>query len=464
MTRVVVVGGGIAGLAAALELTADPRGIDVILIESTPNVGGKLRISDVGGVAVDEGAEAFLRRVPEGLDLVAALGRTDELVSPAVMSASVWARGKLRPMPARTIMGLPADPETLRGVLSDAEVSRVALDRELPGAAPGEDISVGRWVGERVGRAVVERLVDPLLGGVYAGRADELSLAATVPQLPRDEHSVLAAVERALPSPPEPGSPPGPVFATVTGGLGSLPPSVASAIKLAGGTILAGRTVRRLEHTPGGWRVVHGATNDEQVLEADAVIVAVPATPAARLLAEVAPRAAAELASIEAASMAIVRTAWQIADVPPLASSGYLVPAVYARPVKAVTFASTKWSHLATPDVVVVRSSIGRFGDVADLQRDDAELESVAATELTEFAGFVGQPIDATVTRWGGALPQYAVGHRDRVARIRASVAGVPGLAVCGATYDGVGVPACIRTAKLAVNAVLDGLTPREPS
>jgi oxygen-dependent protoporphyrinogen oxidase len=357
-------------------------------------------------------------------------------------------------------MGLPSNPATLRGVLSAAEVARVTLDRFLPGLAPGDDISVGDWVRRRVGAAVVDRLVDPLLGGVYAGRADDLSLAATIPQLPRDERSLLAAADRAIPAVPSTG----PVFATVTGGMGSLPGSVAGAIEAAGGVIVTGRAVRRLERTDtAGWRVVHGPTTDEQPIEADAVIVALPAGSAARLLTGIAGIAASELAIIETASMAIVTTAWRRDDAPPTASSGYLVPAVYGRPVKAVTFASSKWAHVGSADVVIVRCSIGRHGDVADLQRDDADLVSAAAAELTAYAGYRGAPVESRVTRWGGALPQYAVGHLDRVARIRASVAELPGLAVCGATYDGVGVPACIRSAHQAVAEVLAAVSSREP-
>jgi protoporphyrinogen/coproporphyrinogen III oxidase len=157
--------------------------------------------------------------------------------------------------------------------------------------------------------------------------------------------------------------------------------------------------------------------------------------------------------------MAIITTVWRSDDAPTVASSGYLVPAIYGRPVKAVTFASSKWAHLAGPDVVIVRCSIGRHGDVADLQRDDGDLVAAAAAELTSYAGFRGAPVDSRVSRWGGALPQYAVGHLDRVARIRAAVAAVPGLAVCGATYDGLGVPACIRTGHAAAAQVMAGLT-----
>jgi protoporphyrinogen/coproporphyrinogen III oxidase len=455
VSHVVVVGAGIAGLAAGHRLALE--GIEVTVVEGAAIVGGKLRISEVAGVAVDEGAEMFLRRVPEALDLVAALGRSEQLVSPVTTSAAVWARGSLRPIPTGTVMGVPSDPASLLGVLSEPEVARVEQDRELPGDPPGEDIAVGEWIGRRLGRAVVDRLVDPLLGGVYAGRADLLSLAATMPQLPRDERSVLAAAARVMPATPSTE----PVFATVTAGLGSLPAALVAAITDRGGHVVTGRPVRRLERTAAGWRVIHGPTTDEQAIEADAVVLAVPAAPAARLLADVAPAASAQLASIEADRMAIVTTAWQPRDAPPPAGSGYLVPAGYGRPVKAVTFASAKWAHLAG-DLVMVRSSVGRHGDTAALQRDDADLVEQVVAELTSYAGFSGTPVDARVTRWGGGLPQYAVGHLDRVARIRSAVAAMPGLAVCGATYDGVGVPACIRTGLAAADQLLAVVRTRE--
>jgi oxygen-dependent protoporphyrinogen oxidase len=175
--------------------------------------------------------------------------------------------------------------------------------------------------------------------------------------------------------------------------------------------------------------------------------------------------AASELATVEAASLAIVTTAWRSEDAQPPAGSGYLVPATTGRPVKAVTFASQKWPHLAVGGLVVVRCSIGRHGDVGEIQRDDVDLVEAAVHELRTYAAFRGRPLDARVSRWAGALPQYAVGHVSRVARIRGAVSAQPGLAVCGATYEGVGVPACIRTARAAAAAALasaDGL--RSPS
>jgi oxygen-dependent protoporphyrinogen oxidase len=194
------------------------------------------------------------------------------------------------------------------------------------------------------------------------------------------------------------------------------------------------------------------------------VVLAVPAAPAARLLQPVAPWAAAELSGVDYASVALVTFALPAAEVAGrLSGTGFLVPPVEGRLLKAATYASAKWAWLAAAagDSVVVRVSIGRHGETADLQRGDAELATLALRELSAAVGTPLHPLDRVVTRWGGALPQYAVGHLDRVARIRRSVADQPGLAVCGAVYDGVGVPACIASAQAAATRVLAHLAER---
>src|SRR4051812_40131050 len=353
MTHVVVVGGGIAGLAAAYALARNDR--RVTIVEAAPCVGGKLRTSEVDGIAVDEGAEQLLQRVPEAVELVRAVGLGDDLVTPARSGAGLVARGSLQPLPAGTVMGVPGSLRSLRAVLSAGELARAAADVVLPARSVSDDKSVADFVGQRLGRGVVDRLVEPLLGGVYAGRPELLSATATLPAaLTENSGSLLRAVRR-MTATSQGGDP---VFAGVRGGLGRLPEAV---LRASGAEIVLRRTVRRLERTADGWRVVHGPTTDEQATECDAVVVAVPAAPAARLLADVAPTAAAELASVDYASMAIVTTVWGDADVP--AGTGYLVPAVERRPVKAVTFTSAKWG-LAIDGRQVVRCSIGRYGEV----------------------------------------------------------------------------------------------------
>jgi protoporphyrinogen/coproporphyrinogen III oxidase len=437
--HVVVIGGGIAGLAAAYDLSR--HGEQVTVVEAAAYVGGKLRVSEVDGIAVDEGAEQLLQRVPEGVALVRAVGLGDELVSPVRSGAGLVTDGSLRPLPGGTVMGVPGSLASLRDILTPGELARAAADVVLPERSVDEDMSVARFVGRRLGRGVVDRLVEPLLGGVYAGRPELLSAQATLPpQLTSSRGSLLRAVRRMATSAGD-GSP---VFASLRGGLGRLPDALVRASTVQ---VVLRRTVRRIERTADGWRVVHGATTDEQAIDCDALVVAVPATPAARLLADVAPTAAAELADIDYASMAIVTTVWREADVP--SGTGYLVPAIERRPVKAATFTSAKWG-LPTGDRQVIRCSIGRHGDVADLQRDDEELVELAAAELRDRLGFRGKPVASRLSRWGGGLPQYAVGHIDRVRRVREAVAAQPGLAVCGAAYDGVGVPACIRSGQLA--------------
>ncbi len=454
----VVVGGGIAGLAAAHALGR--HGVRVTLLEGSDRTGGKLRGSDVAGVRIDEGAESILVRVPEGVDLLHEVGLGEEIVHPATSKAALFSRGALRALPSDTVMGVPGDLGSLErsGVLSNRGMSRLALDVLLPRTFVGEDVSVGAYVAARLGQEVVDRLVDPLLGGVYAGRADELSLEATLPQLAplAREHRSLLRAARASRAAATVSS--GPVFASVPGGLGRFAEVLTDSVRAQGASVATGSTVRRLEWAAGGWRVVSGPTSDETVLEADAVVIATPAGPTARLLSSIAPEAADALDAIAYASMAIVTLALQpVADLPEM--SGWLVPAVEGRLVKAVTLFGRKWPQVgAGSGVVLVRCSVGRFGDVTDLQRSDDELVTGCLADLSDMLGASLTLVESRVSRWGGGLPQYAVGHRGRVAAIRSAVAELPGLAVCGAAYDGIGIPACIRSSGVAVEQVLAGL------
>ncbi|MBO0805695.1 MAG: protoporphyrinogen oxidase, partial [Nocardiopsaceae bacterium] len=250
-----------------------------------------------------------------------------------------------------------------------------------------------------------------------------------------------------------------PVFVSLADGLGALPEAVARA---SNADIRTGAMVRELTRTERGWRLTVGSAANPEHLDASAVIIAVPAAAASRLLSRTDRGASASLAAIPYASMAIITLAFRAGDFPSAhaARSGYLVPAVDGRAVKAATFSTIKWPYLAErgDGVHVVRCSVGRSGEVALLQREDKDLAALAAAELGEATGLTAAPVDWRVTRWGGALPQYNVGHLDRVAAIREAVAAHPGLAVAGAAYDGVGIPACVSTARSAVTQVLAGL------
>jgi protoporphyrinogen/coproporphyrinogen III oxidase len=454
----VVVGAGIAGLAAAFFLRDAPCRVTVL--EGAPRLGGKLAVSEIAGVAVDEGAEALLARRPEGTGLAAAVGLAGHLVWPATTAARIWSRGRMRALPRHQVMGVPADLSELAatGLVSAEGMARARQDLDRPATERDGDVPVAGFVAARFGQEVVDRLVDPLLAGVYAGRAEELSFEATLPALAAESgrHASLAAAAAALlPGPgEEEGSPP--VFTTLATGLGTLPGAVAVA---SGATVRTGAMVRGLARAADGWRLTVGSAHEEEYLLADFVVLAAPASPVARLLAGVpgASAAVTALREIRYASMAIATLAYPAAAFPgPLEGSGYLVPAADGRPVKAVTFATVKWPHLrdAAAGLVIVRCSLGRIGEEALLQSTDEELAAVAAADLAAATGARGAPVASRVSRWGGGLPQYTVGHLDRVARIRAAVAGQPGLAVCGAAYDGIGIPACVATARLAAGQI----------
>ncbi|NPC97984.1 protoporphyrinogen oxidase [Nocardioides sp. zg-DK7169] len=450
--RVAVVGAGLAGLTAAHDLAA--RGSEVVVLEAADRVGGKVRRADVAGVTVDVGAEAMLNRRPEGVGLAAELGL--EVEHPAVTSSRIWTRGALRPLP-RSLMGVPLDLDQLEasGVLSPEGLARVRLEPTLPPEVLDDDVTVGDLVARRLGEEVVDRLVEPLLGGVYAGHARLLSARAAVPQLlALARRGSLVELGAALPSGADT-----PVFAGLPGGMGRLPEALA-----AGLDVRLSTTVRGLERTEGGLRLVTGPTTAPVPLDVDAVVLATPAAASARLLAEVAPAAAADLADVEYASMAVVSLAFRVADAAALeatGSSGFLVPPVDGRRIKASTFSFAKWEWVrragaaAEEPLVYLRTSLGRHREEAALQASDEELVAWSLADLAEATGLTATPVDAHVQRWGGGLPQYALGHLDRVARVRAAVERVPGLAVCGAAYDGVGIPAVIASARAAVARLL---------
>ncbi len=483
--HVVIVGGGISGLAAAFFLRDEA--VRVTVLEGSPRLGGKLSVSEIGGIAVDEGAEALLVTRPEGIALIAEAGLSDQRTVPGPTSSAIWTLGALRPLPRRQFMGVPSDMTELAksGVLSDEGVARASQDLELPPTARDGDVPVAEYVGARLGEEVVDRLVDPLLGGVYAGRSAELSFEATLPALAAAsrKHRSLAEAARSLLPPPVPAPAPagpaqaagtragGSVFTTLAGGLGMLPAYLA---KASGAEVRTATMARELVPAGSGWRLTVGSAAAPEHLDADAVILAIPARPAGRLITDVPGVSAAVTAfgEIGYASMVIVTLAYPQSAFPgpglaALGWSGYLVPAVDGRAVKAATFSTVKWPHLAgatasgSGPLEIVRCSVGRIGEEALLQRTDDELAALAAAELAEATGVRGGPAAARVTRWGGALPQYTVGHLDRVATIRATVAAQPGLAVCGAAYDGVGIPACIATARAAATQVMAFLAAR---
>ncbi len=428
-----------------------------MLVEQTGQLGGKGRTVELAGASYDVGAEAFLARRPEVLNLADELGIADEVVHPSGASATIRAGGRTSRLPAGTFMGVPSSADSVAPVLSEQGLATVRAEPELPPMTWSEaDVSLGLLLRARMGDEVVDRLVDPLLGGVYAGSADGLGLRAVAPALASafdgGARSVTEAA-RASASPAPGDGPKLPVFGAFRGGYRRL---VDELLRQGTPEVRCGSPVRSLTRSGHGWRLEIGAAPASETLDADAVVLAVPPPSARKLLSGVAPVAAEAFAEVDLASMVVFGLA-----LPPEVtlpdSSGVLIARGETRTdgtpltAKAFTFSSRKWPHLrGSGGEVLVRGSVGRAGEESVLRRNDAELLDAVIGDLTDLTGVRARPVDTVVVRWGGGLPQYGVGHRDKVAGIERAVAATPGLAVAGAALHGVGVPACLSTGEAA--------------
>jgi len=464
--RVAVVGGGITGLTVAFTLLEARPDLEVNVIEADQRVGGKVRTGRFAGHQVDAGADAFLARVPEGIDLCRRLGLADELVTPAVRSAYLYSRGALRPFPGGLVLGVPTDLDALArsGVISPEGITRAALDLTMGPDQPGTpDESVGALVRRRLGDEIYDVLVGPLLSGVNAGNADHLSVAAGTPQFAAalEQHGSLIAGARAQRQASVATG--APVFFGLPGGTQTLTDTLAERILAAGGRIQTGTTVDAIA-TAGG--TGYGVTTRSRssgvevvgALETDVVIVSTPMFVTGRLLAPFAPGAAREMSELEYASAVMVVLAIAREEIDhPLDASGFLVSASEPLVLTACSWASSKWAHLADDRVAILRASAGRHHDRRALEMGDEELVEVLLDDLATTMGVRGRPEEVRVTRWDRSLPQFRPGHLERVQRWHQELQEkAPGLFATGAGFEGLGLPACIRQARATAEQALD--------
>ncbi|MDQ3947164.1 MAG: protoporphyrinogen oxidase [Actinomycetota bacterium] len=463
--RVVVVGGGIAGLVAAYELME--RGLQVTVVEAEGRFGGKIATTrTVDGLVIEAGADSFLSAKPAGLALCERLGISSRVIDtrPEDRRIFVWSRGRLRPLPDGLVLGSPARAGALlrSGLLSPAGAARMALDLAVRPRRDGAEESIGDFFTRRLGREAYDRVVEPLLAGIHAGDARQLSLPALFPRF-ADMERIHGGLVRAALATRRNGGGPGPAaeghsaFVSLVGGMSELTESLVAMLSSGGARLLGGCRAEHLAPEGGGWRV---GLEPAATLESDAVVLATPAFVTAGLVRTLSPPAAALLEAIPHASTATVSLAYRAGDTGRAPQGyGFVVPRVERRQLIAATWSSNKWPSRVIPGRhVVVRGYVGGIGRESVLNDTDDALVHLVRSELKILAGVDGQPVHTEVHRYPQGMPQYTIGHLDRVARIRAQLADWPGLAVTGAAYGGVGIPDCITDATATAVSIADFL------
>ncbi len=467
MTRLVIIGGGIAGLSAAYFALTRPQNPpdEVIVLEKADCWGGKIATERVDGFVIEGGPDTFIAMKPWGMALARELGIADRLhgSNPKQKATYILHQGRLHPLPGGLTMMIPTDfGGMLRtGLISWPGKLRMGLDFLLPPAkSPGEE-SLGRFVSRRLGREAYEALIEPLMSGIYAGDGDQLSLQATFPYLRDLEVKHGGLVRGALAAKRERmkrnGAAPGSrsMFVTPRTGLAELVEALVARLRELGAELRLGADATHLARP----RTLYQLTlASGETLTTDYLILATPAFVSARLLRPYDPELASLLDAIPYASTATVTLAYPLADVPhPLDGYGYVIPRKEGRRALACTWTSTKFPHRAPEGMALLRVFVGRAGQEAAIDWTEEGLLDIAREELRLTLGVTAEPLLHRVFIWPRAMPQYNVGHPARVGRILAGLDRWPGLALAGNAYHGIGIPDCIHSGEMAVGRVLRG-------
>jgi oxygen-dependent protoporphyrinogen oxidase len=460
MKPVVIVGGGIAGLAAAYELHR--QHLPFVLLESGPRVGGVVLSEQIDGYTIDGGPDALLIQKPEGIKLCEELGLGDQLVSTKLPRLAFIQRGgRLHALPAASVLGIPTEwgPFIKSGLFSWAGKARMGAEMFIPPRRDLGDESIGAFMTRRFGAEATTYLAEPLLAGIHAGDVDRLSVRALFPRFPEEEarHGSLLRAFRRQPKRPASGDG---AFKSLPGGLSDMIRALVAT--LPADSIRLRTSVSRIEKQANGFQV---ETTAGHVLATDAVVMAAPAYAASIILRTLAPDLARLCGEIPYASAATIALAFRRESVRhPLNGSGFVVPRVENTGIMAATWLSSKWPNRAPADRVLLRTFIGGARDPHALEKSDAELVDVAIGALRPLLGVTDGPLLTRVYRWDKANAQHEVGHLERVALIDGALSDIPGLYLTGSGYRGVGIPDCVADARATARKVSAWLASSVPA
>ncbi|MEO2030655.1 MAG: protoporphyrinogen oxidase [Planctomycetaceae bacterium] len=475
MSRVAVIGGGISGLAAAHRLTELDTSLDIVVFESGDRPGGVLATEWVDGFRIELGPDSMLTQLPWGIDLCRRIGLTDELIGTSEEHRQTWIvrSGRLLPLPEGLAIMAPTRiwPAVRSPILSLTGKLRLAWEPFIPRRSETGDESLADFACRRVGREALERLVQPLVSGIYMADPQRLSMQAALPRFVAMESqhgSLIRAARRQAgngqtkPAVDDRTGLPDSMFVAPRAGMGDLISALADRISL-GSIRLRSEVKKMTPRSGGGWRLTGESGSADLDENFDGVILAIPSDCSARLLNEIDIPLANQLTHIEHSGCVVVTLAFECGDIGhPLNGYGFVVPLIEQRDIIACTFSSVKYANRAPEGQVLLRVFLGGAMRTDLMDRDDEALLRIVLRELTDLLRIQARPALVRVVRWPNVMPQYHVGHLDRIDRIDAAVAGIHGLELAGNSYRGVGIPHCIRSGELAAERIVRTLSNTE--